>query len=238
MTPRILLALVLFSTACGEVFDRPKTIGMTDAVGVAAGGEGAIRGIIRFPGEIGVDRRITLTLVAQAYATSRSAEVTSGNDVRFVISGLPDGNYAVGAALDVDGDGELDEEDWAGFSGGTKASPTLRRGNAATVAVIAGEGEIDVELGVIGSCLLPLGSSCASDSDCRYVSCDCPAHPQTATASKEVFYLPTCSSGTRVCSLTSVSDCDAACEPAPGPDLATGPCLRDLYLTTVEADSD
>ncbi|HSI06709.1 MAG TPA: hypothetical protein VLC93_19625 [Myxococcota bacterium] len=209
---------------------------MTDSVGVAAGGEGIIRGEVKFPGTIGVDRRITLTLIAQSYATSRSSEVTSGNDVRFVISGLPDGNYAVGAALDVDGDGELDEEDWAGFSGGTKSAPILRRGNARQVSVVGGEGEIDVEIGLVGSCLLPLGSTCASDSDCRYVSCDCPAHPATGTPAKEVFYLPTCPNATRVCTLAGTQDCEAACAPAPGPDLATGPCLRDLDLTTAEAD--
>ena len=236
MTPRTLVLSVVCLTACDEVFDRPKMVGMTDAVGEAAGGEGVIRGTIRFPGELAVDRRLTLTLVAAAYATSRSTEVTSGNDVRYVIGGLPDGTYAVGAALDVDGDGELDEEDWAGFAGGTHASPILRRGSARSVSVILGEGAIDVELGVVGACLLPLGTTCLSDSDCRYVSCDCPADPPSGSLAKQVFYLPTCSSSARVCSLEDVDGCDAACAPAPGSEPATGPCLRDLDLSTVEAD--
>ncbi len=236
MISRYLVAVALLSVGCVEDGERPETVSMTDAVGVAAGGKGTIQGRIRFPGIIGIDRRLTLTLIAQAYATSRSTEVTDGDSIAFAISGLPDGVYAVGAALDLDGDGELDEDDWAGFSGGSTGTPVLRRGNARQVTVVAGAGQIDVEIGVIGSCLLPLGASCQSDSDCRYASCDCPSHPETGTAAKQVFYLPTCSAGTRVCGVLEAQNCEAACLPAPGPELATGPCLRDLDLTTAEAD--
>lgn len=222
------LGLFLFCAACVDSGERWGTISMTDRVGAANGGTGTLEGVITFPGTIGIDKRITLTLIAQGYATSRSDEVTHGEAMSFLIQGLPDGAYTVGAAIDLDEDGELGEEDWAGFAGGSTLQPILRRGNARQASVVAGEGVVDIAIGVVGSCLLPLGSACVSTSDCRYMECAC--------ATKTVFFLPTCTPTSRVCQLEGPQSCEAACGTEPPPELTVGPCLRDLDLTTAPAD--
>ncbi len=225
---------VLFCVACADLGETRGTISMTDRVGAAAGGTGTLQGSIHLPAPLGGDKRITLTLIAQGYSTSRSDEVTNGDVMGFLIQGVPDGIYIVGAAVDRDEDGKLGEEDWAGFAGGTTEHPVLRRGSARQVNVVNGVGQIDIAVGTVGSCLLPLGSACVSDSDCRYMACACPAVPETGTAARTVFYLPTCAAVSRVCQLDGPQTCDAVCTPAP--ELAVGPCLRDLDLTTAQAD--
>lgn len=211
-------------------------ISMTDRVGAANGGAGTLEGTITFAKSVGGDKRLTLTLIAQGYATSRSGEVSNTDEIGYSIQGLPDGIYTVGAAIDVNEDGELDEEDLAGFAGGSIEQPVLRRGSARQVNVAAGVGQTDIAIGVVGNCLLPLESACVSDSDCRYLECACPAAPDAGVAAKTVFFLPTCASASRVCRLQGAQTCDAACAPADTPELSVGPCLRDLDLTTAQAD--